>query len=246
MSKSAHELTRKDLKGPDKFQETVGHAAGWATGHRKPLLLGLGAAAAAIVAALAILSWRESRAEKAGSLLFRSLAELTGQVKGAEDPFAPAGVPQFESEEAKQKAIVEATQRVQERFGGTRPAATAALVRADALYRLGDLDGALAGYRQFLDGASGDDSLRFAALDGVARAQEGKGQLDDAAKTWADAERISFYADRAAIERARVLARAGKADEAKGILQAFGDKHKESALKPEADALLARLGAPAR
>jgi predicted negative regulator of RcsB-dependent stress response len=156
--------------------------------------------------------------------------------------FAPSGVPEFESYEAKQKAIVESTQRVEERFGGTRAAATAALARADAQYHLGDLDGALAGYREFLDAASGDDSLRFAALDGLARVQEAKGQLDDAAKTWADAEKISFYADRAAIERARVLARAGKADEAKGILQAFGDRHKDSALKPQADALLARLG----
>jgi predicted negative regulator of RcsB-dependent stress response len=243
MSKSAHELTRKDLKGPDKFQEAAGQAAGWASGHRRPLVLALAGGTAVILVALALLSWRESRAEKAGSLLFRSLTETTGQIKGKEDMFAPSGVPVFESYEAKQKAIVDSTQRVEERFGGTRAAATAALARADAQYHLGDLDAALAGYRQFLDAVSKDDSLRFAALDGVARIQEAKGQLDDAAKTWAEAEKISFYADRAAIERARVLARAGKVDEAKGILQSFGEKHKDSALKPQADALLAKLGA---
>jgi tetratricopeptide (TPR) repeat protein len=83
-------------------------------------------------------------------------------------------------------------------------------------------------------------TVEVGALDGLARAQEGKGDLEAAAKGWEKAAAIPFYKDRATLERARVLAKAGKTDEAKKALESIP---KESPVAGEAQARLSRLGA---
>ncbi len=39
MSKTAHELTRKEMKGPDRFQVAASEAAEWASKRQKQLVL---------------------------------------------------------------------------------------------------------------------------------------------------------------------------------------------------------------
>jgi tetratricopeptide (TPR) repeat protein len=87
-----------------------------------------------------------------------------------------------------------------------------------------------------------DDSLRFAALDGIARAQEGKGDLDAAAKGYQKAGEVEFYKDRAALEQGRVLAKAGKIDQARKAVEAVAKDSKDPTLQAEAQERLARLG----
>ena len=238
MSKTAHELTRKEMKGPDKFQLAASEAAGWVTQHRNLIVGGVVLLAVLVVGTVLVGSYLEGEKTKAGGLLYRALDAASGEVSAV--PLPNFDRPLFKTAEEKQKAVVDAAQQVQQRYGGTRPATTAALVEGDARLALREWDLAIAAYQRYLSSAPADDSLRFGAIDGLARAQEAKGDLDAAARTYEQGAAIEFYKDRAALERARVLARAGKKDEARKALEGVA---KESPVFPEAQERLATLGA---
>jgi predicted negative regulator of RcsB-dependent stress response len=229
------------MKGPDRFQVAASQATEWMGKHRRGLTVGLAAAAVALVGAVGAHAAIRSSRERAGGALYRALDAADGQISPV--PLPGVDRPVFKTDEERQKAVVEAADRVRKEHGGTASARTAALAAGDAHLALRQWDSAAADFQEYLAGAAADDPLRFAALDGLARAQEGKGDLAAAAQTFERAGReVSFYRDRAAIERARVLARAGKADEARKILQGFPEEFKDSALRGEAQERLARLG----
>jgi tetratricopeptide (TPR) repeat protein len=135
--------------------------------------------------------------------------------------------------------VIEAAGKVREASGGSVAAATAALLQGDAHLSLGEWDRAIAAYQGYLAGAPADDSLRFAALDGMARAQDGKGELEAALKTYASASEIGALKDRAELGRARLLAKAGRKDEARKALESIPPT---SPLRAEVQERLARLG----
>jgi len=157
-------------------------------------------------------------------------------------PLSGVPAPLFKSDEERQRAVIEAAGKVVERHGGSPAAATATLMIGHARFRLGEWDGAIESYRAYLGAAGADDSLRFTAIDGIARAYEAKGQLDEAVKAWDQGVGAKGFDDRAALEKARVLAKSGKTDEARKILSAFPEQHKESPLLAEAAEQLSRLG----
>jgi tetratricopeptide (TPR) repeat protein len=157
-------------------------------------------------------------------------------ISGTTSPGAEGST--FKTAQEKQRAALEAARRVRSVHPGSRAAATAALVEGDALLDLGEWDKAIAAYRSYLSKAPSDDSLRFAALFGLAHGEEGKGDLEAASKAYQDAAAIDAFKDRATLERARVLAEAGKKDEARKALQGIG---KSSPLRAEAAQQLARL-----
>ena len=98
----------------------------------------------------------------------------------------------------------------------------------------------VASYQSYLGSAPADDSLRFGARDGLARAQAGKGDVEGALKTYDKASEISFFKDRAALDRGRLLAKAGRKDDARKALDSVP---KESPLRAEAQEQLAKLSA---
>lgn len=241
MTKTAPDhLSRKEIKGPDQFQVAATQAVDWMTHRRKQVIIG-----SAVVVGLAVLiavfvTVRASRQREAGALLYRAIEAAGGEISSV--PLSGVPAPLFKTDAERQRAVIEAAQKVRERHGGSRAATTATLMMGNAHYRLGEWDKALEAYRAFLGAAPSDDSMRFAALDGVARSLEAKNQLDDAVKAWDEAAGQKSYADRAALEKARVLAKAGKADEARKILTAFPEQHKESPLRAEAAEQMAGLG----
>jgi tetratricopeptide (TPR) repeat protein len=238
MSKSAHELTRKEMKGPDKFQVAASEAASWMATRQKQIVGAVVVALAVVAIVLGIQSWREGSKAKAGADLYRAIDAASGEVSAI--PLPNMDRPIYKTTEEKEKAGLAEAEKVRQRHGGTRAAVTAALVEGDAQLQLKDWDKAIAAYQRYLDAAPADDSLRFAALDGLARAQEGKGDAAAAAATWEKAGGVAFFKDRAALERARVLAKAGKTDDAKKALESVA---KDSPLAGEAQERLARLGA---
>jgi tetratricopeptide (TPR) repeat protein len=234
-------ITRKDMKEPDRFQQAATQAASWIAARRRHVILA-GAAVVAVVVLIAVLQAvnqaREERAGQAGS-------ELLSTVGGEISPVPLPGVPGpfFPSDEARQKAIVTSAQGILANDSGTGAAQLAALTLGDAQMRLRSYDDAKAAYEKYLALAPQGDSLRFAALEGIALADENKGALDAAAAGYERLGReVPAFGDRADLERARVFARAGKAQEAKAILATFGERHKESLLTPDASQLLQRLG----
>ncbi len=242
MSKS-DVLTRKDMKEPDKFQQAATQAASWLAARRRHVVLA-GAIAVGLVVLLAIVSaLRTRRDEQAGAAAADLLSVMSGEVSAVPLPGFPG--PFYPTEEAKQRAIVAAADRVVADHGGTPAAALASLAAGDGHLRLKEWDAAKAAYERYLAAAPKDDSLRFGALEGLGLAEEGKGNLDAAVAAYDRlATEAPAFADRADLDRARVLAAQGKTADAKSLLAAFSEKHKDSQLTGEAAERLARLGGP--
>jgi tetratricopeptide (TPR) repeat protein len=240
MSKSA-ELTRKDMKEPDPFQQIATKVAGWIGAHKQQAML-LGIAALVLVVAVAAVSAiQSSRAKHAGAEGAALLAAVSGEISAV--PLPGSQGPFFPSDEARQKAVVVEADRLLADFPASGPAKLALLAKGDAHYRLGQLDPARQAYERFLAETDAKDSLRFGALEGLALIAEATGDLEASVHGW---ERLGkeapAFADRADLEAARVLARAGKAAEARKLLEGFGDRHAGSALAVEASRRLAALG----
>jgi tetratricopeptide (TPR) repeat protein len=241
MAKTEATLTRKDMKEPDKFQQAATQAASWIASRRRHVVIA-GAVAVGVLALIAVLAAVQGRrAERAGAAASDLLTAMGGEISAVPLPGFPG--PFYESEDARQRAIVAAADRVLGEHG-SGAGALAALAKGDAHLRLREWDAAKAAYERFLADADRDDSLRFGALEGLGLAAEGKGDLDGAAAAY---ERLAAeapaFADRADLERARVLAEAGKAAPARELLTTFAERHGGSPLAGEAAARLARLGA---
>lgn len=235
-------ISRKDMREPDRFQVVANQAASWLAARKKQALVAAAVAVVAIVAAGAFVAVQSSRAEAAGRATSGLLALAAAPVVA--EP--PAGTTEktFRSEDEKQRAVVAAADEVLAKHGAGRIASLALLVKGDALFALKDWDKAAAEYERFLRDARKDDSLRFGALEGLGLVAEAKGDLEGAVRAYQRmGQEAPAFADRADVERARVLALAGKKDEARQILTSFATTHKESPLARQASQQLAQLGA---
>jgi tetratricopeptide (TPR) repeat protein len=240
MSKSA-ELSRKEIKQPDQFQAAAGEAASWLTGHRRQSLVIGGALLIVLVVALAITGYRERRSAGAAALLSEVYRAAGGEISAVPLPGVPG--PFFPSDGARQKAVAQAAEKVLAEYPGTSQAALAGLARGDAQLRLGEFEAAAASYQGYLTATGRSDSFRFSALEGLALAAEGKGDVAGALAAWIRlGAEVPAQADRADLERARLLAASGQVDEARALLASFADVHKTSMLTGDAAERLARLG----
>lgn len=234
-------VTRKDMKEPDKFQVAAGQAVSWMTGHRTGVLAAIVGAVALLVIVTAVSAWQASRTEKAGAALSEVLRVAGGEISAVPLPGLPG--PFYRTEAERSRAVIDAARGVREGFSGSGAASQAALLAGDAHLKLGEWDAAIGAYNDYLTNAAAKDPLRFGALEGLALAEEGRGNLDAAAGTYERlAKEVPAFADRADLERARILAAQGKTDEAKKLLAAFPETHEKSQLAGEAAERLARMG----
>jgi tetratricopeptide (TPR) repeat protein len=235
-------LSRKDLKAPDKFQETATRAVDWITGHRKNVRLVAGVVAALLVAVFLVGVLGGARAEKSGAVAYEVLRAVGAEVSAV--PLPGMAGPFYATDAERQKAVIAEADRAIAEYPSTAGGRLALLMKADAQLRLGEADAAIASYQKYLAEAPSDSSLRFGALEGIAFAHEAKGKLDEAAAAWERAgKELASIADQADLERARVLAAAGKRDEARKLLEGFAEKHKGSPFASDAAERLGRLGA---
>jgi len=241
MSKHAAELTRKDMKAPDAFQVAAVKAATWVSGKQKAIVGAVVAALVAVAVVIGGMSWLDSRKGAAGGLLYRTLDDADGQISSV--PLPGVTVPLFPTADAQYRAVLARADELRKSYPSSEAARTAALASAAANLRLAAFDQAIADYESYLASAPPKDSLAFVAIEGVARAKEAKGDTAGALLAF---ERLQTQsparADRASLERSRILARTGKPDEARKLLQSFPQDFKESQLRPEADKQLAALG----
>jgi tetratricopeptide (TPR) repeat protein len=235
-------LSRKDMREPDRFQVVASQAATWLAARKKLAAIVAGVVVALVVVLGTVSAIQSSRADAAGAAVTALL-----ETAGAPVLAKPAeGAPQktFPTDEAKQRAVVAEAEKVIKAHGTGQPGVLAVLVKGDAHYALHEWDAAAAEYQRFLKATPADDSLRFGALLGLALVAEGKNDLPGAAAAYERlAKESPRFADRADLDRARVLALSGKVDEAKQILSKFGEAHKESSLTGAAAQQLAQLGA---
>jgi hypothetical protein len=245
MSRHADELTRKDMKAPDAFQSAAATAAAWVTGKQKAIVAGVLVALVVVAAVLGGMAWWDSRKATAGALLYRALDDADGQVSSV--PLPGVSVPTFPTAEAQYRSVLGRADDLRRAYPSTEAARTAALAAGAANLRLAAWDAAIADYESYAKGAGQGDSLAFLATEGIARAKEAKGDIPGAL---AALDKVSGQAparaDRATLEKARLLARSGKPDEARKLLEAFPQDFKESQLRPEAERQLASLAGPAK
>jgi len=235
-------LTRKDMKAPDRFQVLAKAAMDWISAHKKHSRLITVAVGAVVVAVAISLTAANARAEKAGALAYEVLRNVGGELSSV--PLPGVAGPFFATDVERQKAVIEAADRAIAEYPSSAAGRLALLMKAGAQLRLGEKDAAIASYGQYLSETGSDDSLRFAALEGVAYAQEAAGKLDEAAAAWErSAREAPLFADQADLERARVLTATGKVEEARKLLEGFAKNHEGSPYATEAADRLARLGA---
>lgn len=233
-------LSRKDMREPDRFQNVANQAASWLASRKKLIALVGGAVAVVVVAGGVVSSIQGSREQEAGVALSKVLRVVNATVLDVPKP--PEGT--FKTEADKQKAVIAEADKLVADRGLTPTTVLAVLAKANAHYALGEWDPAAAGYEQFLKEAPKEDSFRFLALENLGMVAEAKGDLAGAGQAFERmAKEAPAYADRADLDRARVLGAAGKADEAKQILTKFAEAHKDSVLQGEASEQLAKLGA---
>jgi tetratricopeptide (TPR) repeat protein len=235
-------LTRKDMKQPDKFQEVAKGAIDWISGHKKnSKTLSIVVAAVVVVVAVTMVAL-ESRNEKAGALAYEVLRAAGGELSAV--PLPGVAGPFYATEADRQKAVIAAADRVLAEYPSTASGHLALLLKGDAQLKLGEAEAAVATYQKYLAETSSDGAMRFGALEGIALAREAAGKLDEAAAAWErvgrEAPRFSDHAD---LERARLLAAAGKVEEARKLLEGFAKSHEGSPYLTDASDRLARLGA---
>ncbi|HQR28811.1 MAG TPA: hypothetical protein PLL32_00260 [Anaeromyxobacteraceae bacterium] len=241
MSRHAEELTRKDMKAPDAFQTAAGKAASWISGKQKAIVAAVVAALAVVAVVLGVLAWNDSRKASAGGMLFRTLDDADAQISSV--PLPGVSVPTFPNAEAQYRSVLARAAELRQAYPSSDAARTAALASGAANLRLAAWDAAIADYEGYLAGAGPKDTLVFVAIEGIARAKEAKGDVPGALAQYEKLQgQVPARADRATLERARLLARSGKADEARKLLEAFPQDHKDSQLRPDADKQLAALG----
>jgi tetratricopeptide (TPR) repeat protein len=199
----AHKLDRKELKKPDEFQVVAGKTMEWIVANRVPVLAAVIAIAAVAAAAWAYGSWSSSRENKAGTALAQAL-ELDQR------PIAAEGNPQagertFPTRAERDKAVLDALEKVRKDWPRTRAAETALSQIGFHKLHAGDAAGAQAALDEFLKSAGNGHPLRAFATEALGYAYEGEGKLEEAKKAFArlsDAgapQRAAFHEARLAL-----------------------------------------------
>lgn len=236
-------LSKRELAGPDKFQETTQSYLDWAHHHpREVILAGVGLLAVILVIGLVFGRSSGPKITKAGVELSEALELLDRPVvaPGAEAP--EAGTPTFASETEKQQAIEKALVAVREQHPDEDAARAALLPLADARFKLGKFDEALKGYDEYLSSAKEGDPMRFLALEGRATALEAKGDLAGAAEAWDRMQKDApDFEDRALYGKARLFEREQKWDDARKLYEQLKKDHAQSPMMRLASERLATL-----
>jgi tetratricopeptide (TPR) repeat protein len=224
--------TRKELRQPDAFQSAGAQAGDWIVERRRPIAIGL-ALLVLVGAGAALASYLSGRGEgQAARELGQTLEVLERPVEGEAQVDPTADKPPFKTHREKDEAVRKALSDFRSARGGTKAATTAALPLAQAEYRLGNHDAALAAYDDFLKGAPSEDPLRASAMEGRGYALEAKGQLDQALTAFEQmtkSEREEFLIGMGSYHQARILIQQGKQQEAVQALQQIPVKHPNSA-----------------
>lgn len=240
----AQKLHKRDLQGPDKFQKEAGGLLDWMHEHPKEVALG-GGALLVLILVIGLVFGGGRRHEANG----QAGADLAAALELVDRPVGTAGGAQgegaekpFTTEAEKQQAIAQALTDVRTKHAGTQTAIAAALPLADAQFKLGKYDEALALYDEYLGKAPAGAELRFLALEGRAQTLEAQGKTDDAIQAWDKlAEQAPAYKDRALYGKGRLLEKQQKWDDARAAYQSVEKDFPNGAMARLAAERLAEL-----
>lgn len=276
---------KSSVEVEDEFVSTMGRVANVLKPHAITIAVAAVAALVIIAGVSTYRWWSAQKGKAATALLTQAVTILQtpvvappdpetheagegedGEAPAAEPPApaapAPApdedgdGIPDsFPSHQERAKAALVPLDALRKHYGSTDIADEAALLRASALYELGQLDDAMAMYKAFL-ASSGNQVLVLAARERIGYILETQAmKLEDAQAREAKlSEALAAFRsiqsaddgperDRALYHEARVLAAQGKAGEAKAALERALELEPESVLSYDIKQRLAQLEA---
>ncbi|MBI5494382.1 MAG: tetratricopeptide repeat protein [Deltaproteobacteria bacterium] len=183
--KDAEKQEKKELLKPDEFISTTGRAFQWLQDNSQTVLTGIAVlfGGAALVGAL---SWYQgSRNSEASLDLYRALKPYHRPVSAVSAPDATAEDEKpFATAKEKWTAARDALKPVADKHAGNGAGRLALLYLADTHAHLGEYADAITAYQKFIRDTSASDAMRWVGLQGLASAQEAKGDTKDAAKTF--------------------------------------------------------------
>ncbi|AKU90953.1 tetratricopeptide repeat protein [Vulgatibacter incomptus] len=243
----ATKMTKRELQSPDKFETTTGSWLEWTQTHPRETATAGGIALVVIVTLGIVFGSSEAKVDATAGGALSSALELAQRRVDAHPAAVPAEAGEkpeetFPSEAAKQQAVADALTQLRKDHAGSSSAMGATLSLADAQFKLGRFDEALALYDEFLAKAPRSNSLRFMGLEGRALALEGKKDFDGA---MAAMDRLAAeaptYKDRSLFGKARLLEQQSKWDDARKLYQELKDGYAESPVTRSSSDRLAAL-----
>lgn len=222
MAEKSNKMTKQELSAPDAFQLYGAEASDW--------LMKRGQIISTVVAVLivggliaALVQYFSNRSEEAAAKQLGQTLETLERpvVEGVPLQPEPGEEPPFKSEKERDEAAVKALSDFRAAHKGTDAAVTAALPLGKAEYRLGNYDGALAAFGEYIKAAPKSSPLLISAYEGQGYAYEAKGQLDQALESFRQMAQVNageFMQGMGQYHQARILAAQGKKDEAAQLL----------------------------
>jgi tetratricopeptide (TPR) repeat protein len=242
-------FTRKELRGPDAFQKAGFELREWLQERQRlvvllVVLIFLGGAGVTLGSYVS--SRGEAQAARDLGLVLKTVQRPVN-AKGNKDPEAdPDSGPAFDTQEAKDEALVKELSELRQKYPRSRAAVTAALPLGEAQLRLGRADQALSAFQTYLKGTPADEPLRAEALECQGYAYEAQGQLEQALASFDQLARDSqteFLSGMGLYHRARILVLQNKKEDAAQVLSQIPVAYPNSAAARMAAERMAELTA---
>jgi Tetratricopeptide repeat-like domain len=176
--------TRRQLK-EDRFAETAKEAASWASGHRRPVIWGIGVVVVAALAYAGIAAWLNHKSEQANIELGLAMRTLTTPLRPA-DALPAGGDPGFATVAERAKAAGKQFQAVADKYGYIKPGKIARYMQGVTTMQAGDNAAAEQQLKAVADSRDKDvAALAKMALGSLYRSSD---RLADAVRVYKDVE----------------------------------------------------------
>ncbi|MET0404502.1 MAG: tetratricopeptide repeat protein [Cystobacter sp.] len=223
MAEKSEKTTKQDLTAQDAFQLYGAEASNWLMRRQQIIGAAVGVALVGGLVAATVHYFSSRGEDKASKQLGQALAVLERPVVTGVDlqPAAPDQDPPFKSEKEKDEAIVKSLNDFRTAHAGSDAAVMAALPLGKAEYRLGNYDGALTAFDEYINKGRKEEPLMVSAREGQGYAHEAKAQLDQALTSFQEMAKLDgggFLQGMGQYHQARILVAQGKKEEAAQVL----------------------------
>jgi tetratricopeptide (TPR) repeat protein len=243
VTKEKKKFSRKELKEPDEFQTFWESVFEYVGEHKRPVVLAVSGAVILGVLIAGLISWQRASERAAGALLAQAQSLLKAASPGPEagGPMSrqvtPAG-----SSEAREKAAGVLKELV-DQHSGSQSAQMGRILLGQLSYEKGDFDDAVKTYQDFFKGRREPAELTGLAWQGLAYAQEAKGEFEQARTSYekASLSPMSNLQAEGLLGVARCSERLGQNDRALDAYRKFLADQPNNAWAAEAKASMARI-----
>jgi predicted negative regulator of RcsB-dependent stress response len=223
VAEKSEKMTKQELSAQDAFQLYGAEASDWLMKRQQIIGATLGVLLVGGLVAATVHYFSSRSEEKASKQLGQALTVLERPVVTGVDlqPAEAGQEPPFKSEKEKDEAIVKTLSDFRGAHGGSDAAVMAALPLGKAQYRLGNYDGAIAAFDEYVAKGEKNEPLMVSAREGQGYAHEAKGQLDQALASFQEMAKLDaggFLQGMGQYHQARILVAQGKKDEAAQLL----------------------------